>query len=36
MKFGHLKEYNMINIFFEKSYAKCQKLASDTFVKNQN
>ena len=36
MKFGHLKEYNMINILFEKSYAKCQKLASDTFVKNQN
>ena len=36
MKFGHLKEYNMTNIFFEKSYAKCQKLVSDTFVKNQN
>ena len=36
MKFGHLKEYNMTNIFFEKSYAKCQKPVSGTFVKNQN
>ena len=36
MKFDHLKEYNMTNIFFEKSYAKYQKLVSDTFVKNQN
>ena len=28
MKFGQLTEYNMKNIFLEKSYAKCGKEAS--------
>ena len=31
-------EYNMRNIFLEKSYTKCgkKKLFSDPFLKNQN
>ena len=37
MKFGQLTEYNMRNIFLEKSYRKCvEKLFPDLFLKNQN
>ena len=37
MKFGELIEYNMKNIFLEKSYAKCdEELVPDPFKKNQN
>ena len=28
MKFGQLKEYNMKNIFLQKSYSKCWEEAS--------
>ena len=36
MKFCHLIEYNMRNIFLEKSYPKCgEELFSDSFLKNQ-
>ena len=36
MKFGHLIEYNMRNIFLEKSYTKCGREASlSPFCKNQ-
>ena len=31
MKFGQLIEYNMRNIFLEKSYTKCDGKASPTF-----
>ena len=34
MKFGQLIKHNMKNIFFEKSYTKCEeKLLSDPFKK---
>ena len=37
MKFGQLIEYNMRNIFLEKSYTKYgKKLFPDPFLKNQN
>ena len=46
MKFGHLIEYNMRNIFLEKSYTKCggetcrlssnSRLFRDSFLKNHN
>ena len=37
MKFGQLIEYNMENIFLEKSNTKCrEKLVPDTFTKNSN
>ena len=37
MKFGHLIEYNMRNIFLEKSYTKCGRESSPRpFSKNQN
>ena len=37
MKFGQLTEYNIINIVFEKPYAKClDKPFPDLFMKNQN
>ena len=37
MEFGQLIEYNMKNIFPEKSYTKCgEKLLSDSFLKNHN
>ena len=37
MKFGELIEYNMKNIFLEKSSQNTvEKLVPDTFMKNQN
>ena len=38
MKFGQLIEYNVRNIFVEKSYTKCggEKLFSDSFLKNEH
>ena len=36
MKFGQLIEYNMRNIFLEKSYARCYGDALDPSLKNQN
>ena len=38
MKFGQLIEYNVKNIFVEKSFAKCggEKLFSDSFLKNEH
>ena len=37
MKFDQLIEYNMRNIFLEKSYTRCvEKLVPDPFLKNQN
>ena len=37
MKFGQLIEYNMRNIFLEKSYTKCGgETFPDPFLKNQN
>ena len=37
MKFGELIEYNMKNIFLEKSSQNIvEKLVPDTFMKNQN
>ena len=37
MRFGQLTEYNMRNIFLEKSYAKCGKeTVPRTFSKNSN
>ena len=37
MKFTQLINYNMRNIFVEKSYTKCdKKLFPDRFLKNQN
>ena len=37
MKFGQLVEYNMKNIFLEKSYTKYGGVACpDPFIKNQN
>ena len=37
MKFGHLPEFNMKNIFYETSYTKCgEGLFPDTFLKNEN
>ena len=36
MKFGQLTEYNMRNIFLEKSYTKCVGEPIPTFLKVQN
>ena len=37
MKFGQLIEYNMRNIFFEKSYKMwCRNYSPDSFLKNEN
>ena len=37
MKFGQFMEYNMRNIFLEKSHIKCGgETISDPFLKNQN
>ena len=38
MEFGQLTEYNMRNIFLEKSYTPnvMEKLFPDSFLKNQN
>ena len=37
IKFGQLIEYNMKNIFLEKSYTKCgAELVPGPFIKNQN
>ena len=36
MKFGQLVEYQMRNIFLEKSYTKCGGEFPDPFLKNQN
>ena len=37
MKFDQLIEYNMINIFLEKSYTKCSgKTIPNPYLKNQN
>ena len=37
MSFGQLVEYNMRNIFLEKSYTNVmEKLVPDPFIKNQN
>ena len=37
MKFGQLLEYNMRNIFLEKSYRKCgEETIPRAFSKNQN
>ena len=37
MKFGQLIEYNLRDIFLEKSYTKSnEKLFRDPFLKNQN
>ena len=37
MKFGQLIEYNMWNIFVEKSYTKCGgETIPDSYLKNQN
>ena len=37
MKFGHLIEYNIRNIFLEKSYTKCDGVTSpDPFSENEN
>ena len=38
MKFGQLIEYNMRNIFLQKSYTKCggETFSPDSFLKNQN
>ena len=37
MKFGQLIEYNMRNIFLEKSYTNVtEKLPPDPFLKNEN
>ena len=39
MKFGQLIDYNMRNIFLDKSYTKSymvEKLFPDPFLKNQN
>ena len=37
IKFGHLIEYNMKNIFLEKSYQNViEKPFPDPFLKNQN
>ena len=32
MKFGQLIQHNLINIFLEKSYTKCDKEASPRFL----
>ena len=36
MKFGQLIEYNMRNIFLEKSYTICGGEIHNPFLKNQN
>ena len=37
MKFDQLIEYNMRNIFLEKSYTKCgEETIPDPFLKNKN
>ena len=36
MKFGQLIEYNMRNIFVEKSQNVLEKLFPDPYLKNQN
>ena len=36
MKYDQLTEYNMRNIFLEKSYTKCDRETRGPFLKNQN
>ena len=36
MKFGQIIEYNMRNIFLEKSYTKCGGEVPDPFLAKQN